>query len=178
MRHFIFNLLFLLGTFATQAQQETIEWKHDRKLQISDFKAQPPADNPYAANINSGLSFSWGITHKPTGKELTYSVTSEMYPEESWIKASKNTEYLLAHEQTHFNISELFARKLRKSLAEYQPNGNVETELKNMYRQIEKKRRQLQNKFDEATDHSENMDEEHRWRSMIQKELDSLADFQ
>ena len=79
----------------------------------------------------------------------------------------KNEEYLLAHEQLHFDISELHARKLRKALNEYEIGRSIRQDLKSLYNRIESERVSMQNRFDKETSHSENREEEMRWRKFV-----------
>ena len=47
---------------------------------------------------------------------------------------SHKTDYILKHEQGHFDIAEIFARKLNKKMSEYKFNKTTyKTDLKNIY---------------------------------------------
>jgi len=57
------------------------------------------------------------------------------------VKSAK-TDYLLNHEQRHFDIAEIFARKLRKELEEYTFNKNNLKEIENLYKKYLNKKSQ------------------------------------
>jgi predicted secreted Zn-dependent protease len=84
---------------------------------------------------------------------------------------------LLAHEQLHFDITELYARKLRKALQTYEPDEKMKKELDAIYSKVEKQRRQMQTQFDKETNHSINKEAEFKWRVFIKQELDKLSEF-
>jgi len=177
MRFSIF-LIFLIFTVPVLAQEnEKISWKEDRLLTWNDFKASPKKHLPYKANTNSGLSFSWSSTESESGIRLNYEVGSNFYPNRSSVKEIEEVEYLLAHEQLHFDITELHARKLRKALENYEPGANMKNELDAIYAEVEKQRRQMQNRFDSETRHSTAKEAEYKWREFVENELDKLSEY-
>ncbi len=171
----LFLQVFLAGT--AQEKQEKILWSSARPLTWEDFKARPDLTNTYSANTNSGIGYSWNYSTASGSPVLEHEVTASFYPNRSWVKQIEEKEYLLAHEQAHFDISELHARKLRQALAQYQPGRNIRQDLKRFYNQIESERVIMQNKFDKESAHSENYAAEMRWREFIQLELIKLENF-
>lgn len=170
--------LILSGSNLSIAQeQEKLAWENDRLLSWTDFKAAPKENIPYSANTNSGLSYSWNYSTATGEAILEHEVHSNFYPNLSWVKAIHNKEYLLAHEQLHFDITELHARKLRLKLDNYEIGRTVRQDLKAIYNKVEAERVAMQNLFDKETSHSENQSEEMRWREFIAKELDKLSEY-
>ena len=78
---------------------------------------------------------------------------------------------MLQHEQTHFDITELHARKLRKRIEAYNFSENAKAELDELYNQIERERRAMQSKYDLETDHSILKAEEVAWVEKVQQLL-------
>lgn len=179
MRYILITLIIFGFSFQLNAQngQPKIHWNKDRLLKIADFKAIPPEGVDYEANTNSGISYSWTYATITGEQVLEYEVISNFYPNLSWILDVEDEDYLLAHEQVHFNISELHARKLRKLLSEYIIGRNVRRDLKILYTTIEKQRIAMQKKFDTETDHSRIKEQEISWRKFILKELEQLDAF-
>ena len=103
--------------------------------------------------------------------DVNYSVVSTFYPEGSWYLPQRVTPYILAHEQAHFDISELHARMLRKNLAGKKFSKKIKSEIEAIYEQIEQKRRAMQTKFDAETDHSRNVEKEMQWENFIAQQL-------
>lgn len=171
-------LILLFGIYSIQAQeQEKLAWKENSLLSWEDFKAAPKSTSPFSANTNSGMSYSWNYS-TATGKPiLEHKVVSNFYPGLSWVKQLEHPDYLLAHEQVHFDITELHARKLRKRLDTYQISRSVKQDLKRIYNQVEAERVAMQHQFDKETSHSERKIEEQRWRNFVAQELEKLSDY-
>jgi hypothetical protein len=169
-----FLIVFFSSEVISQNPSEKIIWRQNHRLSWSDFKAAPKPRMPYSANTNSGFSFGWGYSDN---SGLTYKIKANFYPYKSWVKPEAKSPYLLRHEQLHFDISELYARKLRKALDDYIPGRNMKKELDRIYNQIEKERQQLQQRFDRETSHSQNKEAEEFWQQFIKEELRKLTKF-
>lgn len=167
---------FLLAELPAQSIQK-LQWESERPLDWADFKAVPKQNIPYEANTNSGISFSWNYSNESGEPVLEYEVNTNFYPEKSWVKEVEDNHYLLAHEQLHFDISELHARKLRKAIDDYKMGRNIRRELNLLYENIEKQRVQMQNQFDVETNHSQNKYAEAKWQHFITEELKDLEDY-
>ena len=166
--------IFSISVFA---QQKKIAWS-EKPLSWDDFQAKADASSNYSANLNSGISYSWTFSTASGKPVLIYEVTSSFYPDLSWKKQQINDpNYLLEHEQTHFNISELHARKLRKALANYEVGRSVRQDLKKIYQDIEAERVEMQHQFDEETSHSEKRLIEMEWRKYVAEELKKLQQY-
>ncbi len=172
----LFLVITILGFFfiyPVQDKNEKVTWKENQPLMWKDFKAKAPKNNKYEANTNSGVSFSWSFISKNGKTQLKYEVHSNFYPYSSWVK--EENAYLLAHEQLHFDISELHARKLRNALKEYIIGaGNdkkIKKELNQLYNTLEKERVIMQKAFDSETNHSLDHEEERKWQAFVKEEL-------
>ncbi len=148
-----------------------MQWNEDRQLTWSDFKGVPDAGDSFVASTNSGVSFSFSYKVKNGKMTMEYEVLCNFYPELSWYKPNLVSPYVLKHEQTHFDISELYARKLRKAMEETSFSNTPKDEVNEIYQNMESARRELQTKYDFETDHSKNEPVEIKWRRFIAKEL-------
>ncbi|MGY5850195.1 DUF922 domain-containing protein [Salegentibacter sp. F14] len=153
---------------------EKIQWEEGRKLVWTDFKGIPEQALAYQANTNSGISFSWSYSTNQGQPVLEYEVVTNFFPGLSWVKANEKKEDLLGHEQLHFDISELHARKLRKAIEEYAIGRNIRRDLNRLYERIEKDRQRMQELFDTQTNHSTNKKAEAHWRILVKEELNKL----
>jgi predicted secreted Zn-dependent protease len=98
-------------------------------------------------------------------------------PNRSWTK-SKDSDYLLAHEQLHFDITELFVRKLRKQLAEF---GNdcegLSKHIEDYYNRNYKEFVAYQDRYDRETKHSLNKEKQQFWEEKVSRELKELKSY-
>ena len=171
MKLFTIILLFTLSFFTSGENTEKIAWNETRQLTWEDFRGTPKSGANFVASTNSGMSFSFSYTEKNGKRTMQHNVTCNFYPEQSWFKPGKVSEYILKHEQTHFDISELHARILRKRIAEAEFSKNIKEEIGELYQKTELERQNLQNQYDLESDHSKNKKEEYRWRQHIANQL-------
>jgi len=169
MKRFVV-VLAILSSFLSQGQ-EKMQWFANVPLTWDDFKGQPQSGS-YVATTNSGISFSYAIQKKNNQYSVTYTIESFFYPYGSWYQKDKVTPQVLKHEQTHFDITELHARKFRKRMEAISTERNPKREIQNLFNTIEKERKEMQEKFDLETNHSINKEEEKAWENYVQKQLE------
>src|SRR5687768_6828529 len=109
-------LLFLLPGGMSNGQSRsasvddrgTITWNEFYRLQWHDFQGEPQE------NSIGDAGTVVQIKAKPylVKKQVRYDVYALFNRKKSW--ARDYSESLLAHEQLHFDIAELYARKIRK----------------------------------------------------------------
>ncbi len=162
-------LLFFL--IPSEIEEEKIPWNEDRKLVWADFKGVPNGPSDYIASTNSGISFSYSYRERNGVGEIKFTVLSNFYPNLSWYRPSKVSDYVLAHEQMHFDISELHARKLRQRLDVIPHDRDFKSGAETVYNQIEADRREMQFQYDVETDHSNSREEDFHWRDHIAGQL-------
>ncbi len=168
--------IFLIGL--VEDKPVMLKWEDQRNIQWSDFKAKPNVNSPYDAQVYSGMQYSLSYRFEGPKSELSFDVYSFFNPEMSWSKVEKRSDYLLKHEQLHFDISELYARKLRQALTEYKPSKDPRKDVEKMFDKFNNERKQLQSKYDRETDHSKNKAEQEKWDTFIISELNNYKAFQ
>ena len=178
----LFSILFLSisGLAFAQSEDLKIYWNEETRLTWEDFQGLPLEKTLFHANTNTGLSYSWGLKGTSQRMELDYKVETFFYPEQSWVQPASKNEYLLKHEQLHFDISELHARKLRKLLAGVDGsklNKDSREYLNKFYEQIDKERSAMQNAFDKESNHSLNQEAELKWQLFVEEELNRFKDY-
>ncbi|MGB5190447.1 DUF922 domain-containing protein [Robiginitalea sp.] len=161
----------LLG-FALQAEEaDAFPWESGSQLRWEDFRGVPPEDKTVAATTASGISYSFrtrGISGENT---LDYEVIAYFYPEKSWYHPELCDAGVLMHEQLHFDISELYARKMRRILSERSFSGNIRGEVRQIFSKINKELSAFQDKYDLETDFSRNREAQLRWNQRIAAKL-------
>ncbi len=173
-------ILFSTLAFTSTQEAEKVAWSADYSLSWDDFKGEATNGTPYVASTNSGLSFGYSlkIINGQATNEFTAEVRSYFYPQLSWFMPERVSARVLRHEQTHFDISELHARKLRKRITDFNFTSNVKDELDELYDQVERERRAMQTEFDFKTDHSTLHEPEDVWELKIATLLSSYDAYQ
>ena len=96
-----------------EAFEKEILWNPDRKLKVSDFKGSTN-DKPFVAATNAYFGYNTRI--KPKENIVIVEVDTYFNCELSYFKNNKNQSLVLNHEQLHFDITELYARKFTQRL--------------------------------------------------------------
>ncbi|MBS9463755.1 DUF922 domain-containing protein [Flagellimonas sp. 389] len=165
---------FLVFGFFGNSQQleESVLWNPDKRLTWTDFKGKiPPAAVP-AATTASGISYKYSANLIHHEVELDFEVNAYFYPNESWYKPEVCDDIILSHEQLHFDISELFARKMRDKLQRTSFSDNVKAEIRRIYKEILKELKDFQELYDWETNFSRNTKKQLEWNNKIAKALD------
>lgn len=161
-----FSPIFFTGIFA-QESEEVIPWSADRKLKWSDFKGEYLKTEWAAATTASSISYSFSTYEKNGGWYVDFKVGCEFYPNKSWYRPEMVDSVILSHEQLHFDIAELYARKFKKQLSETQFSTDIKNEVKELYQKVLKELYIYQNKYDRETNFSRDRKQQQYWNAMI-----------
>lgn len=152
--------------------EELISWNANKKLTWADYKGNPKPESDAVASTATYLGIEYSFNNKGFG----YKITCSFSKTRSW--GSHKTDYVLAHEQGHFDIAEIFARKLNWRMSEYRFNkNNFKTDLKNIYDGITKEKEDMQNDYDRETNHSIKKEKQAEWLKKIGQLLEEYQDF-
>ncbi len=173
---FSFLLFIAIGDAALSQNRECkdcIPWNENRRLKWSDFKASPKKLSPNEALTESGMSIELNCD----GKISTAVVKSYFNPHKSWTK-DKESAYLLSHEQLHFDITELFVRKLRKQLAIFENDcGKLSNHIQEYYDRNYKEFVAYQDAYDRESRHSIDTEKQVYWERKVERELNELRSY-
>jgi len=158
---FIFPLFLL-----SQREDDHIKWNENRKLTWDDFKAEPLKMGSTVAITSTHLGFSYSFAN---GK-ITYKIDCWFDKRKSW--GLVKNDWILKHEQGHFDIAEIFARQLYKSVSEYQYSKTTfQTDLNAIYKSVVERKEKYQQQYDAETDHSRNKTKQEEWLKKIETDL-------
>jgi len=153
---------------------ESLPWEVTRKLAWADFKGKVPPDAESAATTASGISYEYSAHLIHHEVELDFKVTAFFYPNKSWYRPDICDEHILKHEQVHFDIAEVFARRMRMKLRNTSFTENVKAEVKKIYVEVLQELEALQDKYDWETNFSRNREAQERWNVRIADALERL----
>ena len=183
-----FSLLSLLSFLSKS--EDLLLWEKDKPLQIKDFKAiqkdTVKRGNHQFLGAMSSIKIQFYTLQK--GKNAVPEVIIKNYFDrnESWILVKE--DYVLQHEQIHFDISELYTRKLRKTVESLQQKKIINLEI---YKKKLDYYNAMSQKTNEAFD-KENNDsytlkngtfilnknpKQKEWKNKIENELNEMEGF-
>lgn len=153
--------------------EENLPWRTRRKLTWEDFKCAPVRNTEAVALTSTSL----GITYKVKDRQFVYDINCAFAKQHSW--GLLKTPYILAHEQGHFDITEIFARKLHQQLQDYRFNErSYKQDITQIYQQVVKEKEAFQERYDHETDHSRKKTLQQEWEVHIEALLQDTAPYQ
>jgi len=179
--------LWVLGAAIALASaalaQDVIEWSSERRLSKADFKGRVPASAGNASMSWLNIDLSWGCE----AGELVASARATFDPSRSWWRpasgniwqaekgsAVQRDAQLLQHEQTHFDLTEIAVRRIRKRLDELkdaceEPGGTeaVPHDVAKIDRELQEEQR----RYDRETGHGTNVSAQARWTARVKRLL-------
>lgn len=160
-----------MNLFYAQEEEKAILWSLEKRLSWDDFQAEPPSNGNVAATTASGISYYFSSREIDGRMQVDFTVRTYFYPEKSWHIPEMCNEVILSHEQLHFDIAELFARKMRRQLTDTDFTRDIKAEVREIYKQINLELREFQNRYDQETDFSRNVAQQKAWNATISAAL-------
>jgi len=152
--------------------KDTVVWNADTRLTKEDFKAKPHGS--YYGLTESALLMS---TKEEKGM-IKFVVQAVFIRSRSWLKT--DSEHILKHEQRHFDICEIYARRLRQRIAakKFSPSKKTFAEISALYKQVNSELQKEEDLYDRETEHSIKTEKQEFWNKKIAGELEGLKEFQ
>lgn len=121
-----FILLFTQGVSAgSNKNVDWIPWDENAQIVWDDFQG-PPDPN------DAEVAYTGGLIEVHTSCQnnaLRATIRALFDKKKSWVKTAGGSNLLLNHEQIHFDIMELHARKIRKAITEFRGSCSESYEL-------------------------------------------------
>ncbi len=180
MRILLFITLIICSQQLIGQNDSIIFWDEDNKLTKSDFKGSviDSIKTKQFGITPTAVSFiGLSIIYKHVQGNLQVSIKSYFDRNKSFYRDSigKST---LDHEQCHFDISELYVRKMRKKISNLK-RKNIYTEkaFNAVIDSLNVERYKYNDKFDFDTFYGSIESVQNEWIERIQSELNELSDF-
>jgi len=167
-------LLFL--TFSPIfAKAQLIEWSEDRPLTWQDFKGRPDYKTGWGGVTFRNILYSYNCEFRDSVYKITFNIKSVFDTQKSWVKrAQMANDYALSHEQGHFDINELFARKMAAAFHSTVYSSNYKEEIKAIFDKYWAALNAMEAKYDAETEHSNNATMQYQWQLYISLMLKNL----
>ena len=172
---FLFLLLPHLHSHSqdnVDAALDELSWNEYYRLQWDDFQGEPDK------NSLGDAATAVRIKAKPfiVKKKIHYDVVAIFTRNKSWYRDT--SPELLAHEQLHFDIAELYARKIRRQIAEMKRQGVNDIKTFNTaIHELLLESNLVDAQYDAETLHGAMTRKQAAWSDKIKGELASLKKF-
>jgi hypothetical protein len=195
-------LVVALFSTATLAGQAAIEWSSARKLSRDDFKGRAPMSGPAESMSWINIDASWECE----SGQLVAHARATFNPALSWWRLGRGSIWgdagdprtnasraqlsartsllqrnaqLLDHEQLHFDIAEVAARKIRARFEEFRNacgEPGLTEPIAQIITEIDRELQDEQARYDRETAHGANAQAQDSWRRQIRQRLADLPE--
>jgi hypothetical protein len=159
------------------AADRAFAWSEARRLTWSDFQGSPPGGGEESALTAYGLYYAW----RCRGPAFGFRVIAAFRPRQSWVKTavlgdSTQSGPVLQHEQTHFDLSEVYARRMRQYFAGLASAcGKTDAELGAIAQRLVQEEKAEQRRYDAETRHGLAAGPQALWTAEVARRLAALA---
>ena len=157
-------------------------WCENEPLTWDDFRGKPNYSERYLAAVF--VSFVYKTNYDKDNNNLIIYLHAMHDRKNSWKRKDRVlTSYDLNHEQIHFNIQEVYARRHRKKIKEIIFSDSVNTLiqvrkiLNDIHWEYYYSAKNAQKEYYAETDYGNIVDKQMEWNSKIEKELKELEDY-
>lgn len=169
-------LLIFAFTLCAQTSKKTVKdtlvWKNDSMLVVSDFEGKSKG-KAYFGFASTGII----LYFKEKDGVMLLVVEAIFQKSKSYMRG--DSSYMLKHEQLHFDIAELYARKLRQRISQkkFAKKNNLNNEIMKMFNKENAELNKIQDEYDIDTEHSQNSAKQKLWNKKISSQLKMLEGF-
>ena len=151
---------------------EPFEWSASRRLAWNDYLGRPDT----MSQASALTVYLLGVEHGCSGGVFSFRVAVMFQPQRSWTKSA--TPRLLDHEQGHFDLGEVQARRLRRALGSLkEPCDLPAAELNDLTSKYVIEDAERQQRYDQETIYGLDGTRQGIWEADIRKQLKELAAF-
>lgn len=166
-------VLFLIWKISICSQN--IYWSKDFTLNWEHFKITEKAERIEAAKAYLGIKL-FKIRSLNWSNKSEFTAVAFLSIDSSYYVPNKINELILQHEQTHFDITELYARKLRQILSQKKFIFNFEAKMIFNFIFIEHNRTQIEYEADTLFGNKKN--KQIYWTNKIKLELEEINEYE
>lgn len=153
-----------------------IYWNENYYLKWSNYKIfSSDSTNFQGESAVSCLNFTVDFDFE--NDSISFKINNYFNRNKSWVLKNSLTDDLLQHEQLHFNIDQLYVRKMRKKVIELRISKAEEAKYYQVINELIQERNIVQKEFDDETAHSLVTKNQKKWELKICKELVDLKKY-
>ncbi|MCJ8208235.1 DUF922 domain-containing Zn-dependent protease [Mucilaginibacter sp. RS28] len=156
-----------LGIFSAKAQYHL--------LNTSDFQGRPDCSGN-VAYTNCTIDFSYQPTPANGFYHLDFRIKVVVNKDRSWIDKSRITsgqmlDEILKHEQGHYTLAFLMQQEMLRVFANTRFGSNYEQQVNTIFGALKNKYHQLNNDYDEDTNHSIDRKQQNSWDLYFRQQI-------
>lgn len=172
MHRLLFILLLLFVSLSAPAQQSAhfLYWEEGKQLNWQHFKGRPDTDDHvHAAVTFAGIDLQ--VEHINLLGEITFKARAVFDQQLSWAYEDRQSPAILQHEQLHFDIAEVYARKLERKLNSLKIRKSQKAGASKLLQRYTRAQLASQARYDAETVHGLNHKKQKAWQELVDREL-------
>jgi hypothetical protein len=153
-------------------QRAEFSWDSRHRLTWDDFRGPVPTGRGnVAAETSCGIGFETNTITR--GTPVRFRVYNTFSMQRSWVRPDAMTAEVLEHEQGHFDLCELYTRKLRARFnsTEGITVDNLKRITRSVWAEVHGEYAEQQELYEEETAHGLNREGQVAWTARLEKEL-------
>ena len=154
---------------------EPFEWSADRRLTWADF--QGPFDLRSGAVAVTATVVAYEMAC--TGTDFRWRIVSRFVPRSSWVRPdhllNRQSEQTLLHEQGHYDLSEVHARRARETVRRLAaPCALTDAQQNALIQGFHQQADALQEQYDRETAHGTAQRRQREWEGQVEEWLRTI----
>ena len=155
---------------------DTVYYHSNRPLTWKDFLGAPAVLSRWAAQVFTSFGFEARSTVNNRILELRVRTKVWIDKTISWARTDSKNDYVLDHEQLHFDITRLTSERFKRHLQTMELSvEDYSSEIQYQYIEFFRLHSQLQQQYDEETSHGINRAAQAQWVKKVRDELRSYG---
>lgn len=173
MKYLTFILIFFAIGAKCQEKDSLIFWSENYNLMIEDFRGMKE-DSLDFATARSALQIEFYSFQNGNEKNRYYVFAT--FNRNKSFSLSRDS-IIINHENLHFDIQELYVRKIRREFEKLDKNSDGYKSYHNILMKYKDSVRMAHEKYDRETARSHIRKKQHSWEKLIKTELNELNQY-
>ena len=150
---------------------DTIFWSPTRKMIWADFTGTMPKMTKYSAQIFNNFEYFAPLKLENGILRIDLQMKVYMLKSGSWTSSINLSEYSIAHEQVHFDLTKIVVERFKQKAQQILTIDNYDSELQLLFIDMYREMNRLQKEYDDESSHSVNVLGQQKWQEFVDEEL-------
>lgn len=153
---------------------DTIFWSPTRKMTWADFTGTMPKTTRYSAQIFNNFEYIAPLKLENGILKINLQMKVYMLKSSSWTSSTSLSDYSIAHEQVHFDLTKIVAERFKQKAKEILTVDNYDSELQLLFIEMYREMNRFQKEYDDESSHSINVLGQQKWQRFVDWELKEI----
>jgi len=154
--------------FKDELEGDTIYYAASRPLTWSDFKSKYKRSNKYAAMVMPNIAYDQDEKIEDGVIHVKLTLKTFLAKSDCWLGVSYKDDYMLNHEQRHFDVAKIITEQFRQQIQKAKVNPDTYEAVINMqYLESYRDMNKMQKAYDTETSHGLNRAAQQNWNKRI-----------